>query len=36
LPEGKQLRQDLFQVKRLGDAERLLESYLARHLAVAA
>jgi tRNA-dihydrouridine synthase B len=36
LPEGKQLRQELFQVKRLGDAERMIESYLARHLAVAA
>jgi nifR3 family TIM-barrel protein len=31
LPNGKALRQELFAVKRLADAERLLEGYLEAH-----
>ena len=36
LPEGKTLRQELFQVTRLAEAEALLDGYLDRYEAVAA
>ena len=36
LPDGKTLRQELFQVTRLTDAEALLDGYLDRYEAVAA
>jgi nifR3 family TIM-barrel protein len=36
LPDGKTLRQELFTVTRIEQAEQLLEEYLARHLALAA
>ena len=36
LPEGKALRQELFQVSRLPEAEALLDGYLHRYEAVAA
>ncbi len=35
LPNGKALRQELFAVKRLADAERLLEGYLEAHVGAA-
>jgi tRNA-dihydrouridine synthase B len=36
LPEGKALRQELFQVRRLRDVEALLEGYLERSVVLAA